>query len=118
MVDKKLKGRSRIKRSIRNKIHGTAEKPRLSVFRSNKHVVGQVIDDDKGETLIAVATYQKDFSDIKGNKSELATKAGEELAKKANEKGISNIVFDRSGYRYHGRIKAFAEGARKGGLKF
>ncbi|MFO7789493.1 MAG: 50S ribosomal protein L18 [Bacteroidota bacterium] len=118
MSDKKLKSRQRIRRSIRRKISGTAEKPRLCVFRSNKYIYAQIINDDEGVTLAAITSNAKDFADVKGNKSEIAQKIGEELAKKANEKGISDVVFDRSGYRYHGRVKAFAEGARKGGLKF
>lgn len=117
MSDNKLKGRKRIKKSIRNKIAGTAEKPRLSVFKSNKHIIGQLIDDDNQKTLVAISTFQDNLKDS-GNKSEKAQKAGEELAKKAKDTGVSTVVFDRGGYKYHGRVKAFAEGARKGGLKF
>ncbi len=117
-MSSRIEKRNRIRRSIRNKIQGTAEKPRLAVFRSNKHMVGQIINDDLGVTLAAVATSDKDIANEQGNKSEIAMKAGEILAKKAVEAGIETVVFDRGGYQYHGRVKAFAEGARKGGLKF
>jgi large subunit ribosomal protein L18 len=110
--------RNKIRRSIRNKIQGTEEKPRLAVFRSNKHIVAQIIDDQKGHTMTAIATSDKELADEKAKKSDIARKAGEAIAKKAVEAGINQVVFDRGGYQYHGRVKAFAEGARKGGLKF
>ena len=100
---------------IRNKISGTAERPRLSVFRSNKHIYAQAIDDVRGETLVSASDrdLKKDGSD-----KEIAGKVGKILAKKALKTGIKEVVFDRGGYRYHGRVKALAEGARDGGLKF
>lgn len=104
---------------IRNKISGTAERPRLSVFRSNKQISVQLIDDLKGETLISASSLEKDLDTSKAaNKTEAAKLVGKHLAGKAKEKGIEIIVFDRKGYRYHGRVKALAEGAREGGLKF
>ncbi len=118
MSNKNLQRRRRIRQSIRSKISGTAEKPRLAIYRSLKNIDGQIIDDDKGQTLLGFGTNAKEMADEKGTKSELSFKAGEALAKKASDAGISQVVFDRGGYKYHGRVKAFAEGARKGGLKF
>jgi len=109
--------RKKIKSRIRGKISGTAERPRLSVFRSNKEMYVQLIDDTKGVTLAAASTRDKDFART-GNKSEQSKSIGSTLAKKAAEKGITEVVFDRGGYLYHGRVKAVAEGAREGGLKF
>ena len=100
---------------LRNKISGTSELPRLSVFRSNKHISCQIIDDSKGVTLAAASS---EAMKIKGGNVEAAKKVGAELAKNALAKGISKVVFDRSGYIYHGRVLALAEGAREGGLKF
>jgi len=111
------KERLRRKESIRRKIHGTAERPRLAVFRSLKHISAQIINDDKGETIVAISTVSKEFSNFTKN-VEAAKKIGEIIAKKAIEAGIKKIVFDRSGYIYHGRIKALAEEARKAGLEF
>lgn len=105
----------RRKKKVRAKIFGTEDRPRLSVFRSNKSIYVQVIDDTKGVTLVSLS--DKKLAK-KMTKTERARKTGEELAKKAKAKKISKVVFDRGGYRYHGRIKALAEGARKGGLKF
>ncbi|PJE51370.1 MAG: 50S ribosomal protein L18 [Candidatus Yanofskybacteria bacterium CG10_big_fil_rev_8_21_14_0_10_36_16] len=101
---------------VRSKINGTAKIPRVSVFRSNKHLFVQIIDDDKRKTLLSnkIASDKK----TKGGKTELASAIGEELAKKAKEAKINEVVFDRAGYKYHGRVKALAEGLRKGGLKF
>lgn len=113
--DKKIK-RNRRRIRIRNRITGTAKIPRLCVFRSNKHIYGQLIDDEKRKTLLAV--NDKELKKSSGKKVELANQAGQLLAKKALEKKIEKVVFDRSGYKYHGRIKAMAEGARQGGLKF
>lgn len=102
------------KRRIRAKVFGTAKRPRLAVFRSLKNIYVQIIDDEKGATLVAA-----NLSEIKGkNNLESAGKIGELIAKKCQEKKITEIVFDRSGYKYHGKVKALAEGARKGGLKF
>ncbi len=109
--------RKKIRSRIRGKIRGTAERPRLSVFRSNKELYVQLINDDSGTTLAASSTRDKDFA-RSGNKVEQSKNIGKALAEKATEKGISIVVFDRGGYLYHGRVKAVAEGAREGGLKF
>jgi len=100
---------------IRNKISGTATLPRLCVFRSNKHISAQIIDDEKGITLAAASSVAMK---IYGGNIEAAKKVGEELGKVATAKGISEVVFDRSGYVYHGRVEALADGAREAGLKF
>jgi large subunit ribosomal protein L18 len=106
----------RRKARVRVKIFGTAKKPRLSVYRSLKYVYVQLIDDESKKTLAAV--YQKKLNLTKKNKTEMAFEVGKELARLAVEKKIKTCVFDRSGYKYHGRVKAVADGARKGGLKF
>jgi len=105
---------------VRKKVFGTAQKPRLSVYRSLKHIYGQLIDDTRGVTLLAVSSLTKDLREqLKGKKkTEQAMIVGEYLGKKALEKGITEVVFDRGGFLYHGRVKAFADGARKAGLKF
>jgi len=113
--------RARKKVTIRKTISGTAQKPRLTVFRSLTNVYVQLIDDQNSVTLASASSLSKEIKDEIQNvksKAEKGKKVGELLAKKAIEKGISTVVFDRSGYRYHGRIKAVAEGAREGGLKF
>ena len=102
---------------VRGKISGTAERPRLAVYRSNAHISAQIIDDENGVTLAAASTYEKDFTALGSNK-EAARAVGNTLAKRAIEKGISAVVFDRGGYIYHGRVSELAEGAREGGLKF
>ena len=102
---------------VRAKISGTAECPRLNVFRSLQNIYAQLIDDDKGVTLVSASTVEKDFEEYGGNKS-AAHKVGELLAKRAGDKGITDVVFARGGYIYHGRVKELAEGAREGGLKF
>lgn len=102
---------------VRGKISGTAERPRLSVFRSEKNIYAQIIDDVAGNTLCSASTVEKGFEGNGGN-VEAAKKIGETIAKRALEKGIENVVFDRGGYIYHGRVAALAEGAREGGLKF
>ena len=102
---------------VRGKISGTAECPRLNVFRSLQNIYAQLIDDDKGVTLVSASTVEKDFEEYGGNKS-AARKVGELLAKRAAEKDITKVVFDRGGYIYHGRVQELAEGAREGGLKF
>ena len=102
---------------VRNKISGTAECPRLDVFRSLQHIYAQLIDDVAGVTLASASTVEKDFAEYGGNKT-AARKVGEVLAKRAAEKGIDKCVFDRGGYIYHGRVQELAEGAREGGLKF
>ena len=111
----KLERRIKIKYRVRNKISGTAERPRMSVFRSNKQIYVQIIDDLAGKTLAAASSLG--MTD-KVNKKEQATKVGELIAKQAQEAGITNVVFDRNGYLYHGRIKEVADAARNGGLKF
>ena len=119
MVKKPDSNKARIKRHnrVRNKISGTPERPRLNVFRSAKHIYAQLIDDINGVTLVAASSLEKDFEGNGGNK-EAARKVGETIAKRAAEKGISEVVFDRGGYIFHGRVKELAEGAREGGLKF
>lgn len=113
----KLASRTRIKRRVRSKIVGTPERPRLSLFRSNKGIYAQIIDDRVGKTLVSASTLDQDF-DNAGTKSEQAKVVGELIAKKAQDAGINRVVFDRNGYRYHGRVKALADGARSGGLTF
>ncbi|MCL2248894.1 MAG: 50S ribosomal protein L18 [Oscillospiraceae bacterium] len=104
-------------RRVRAKIAGTPERPRLNVFRSEKHIYAQVIDDVAGTTLCSASSLEKAFSGSGSNK-EGAAKVGKEVAERAKKKGIENVVFDRGGYLYHGRIKELAEAAREGGLKF
>lgn len=119
MVKKPDKNTARLKRHarVRKKISGTAARPRLNVFRSTKHIYAQLIDDVACVTLASASSMEKGFEGFGGNK-EAAKKVGMAIARKAQEKGISEIVFDRSGYIYHGRVKELAEGAREGGLKF
>ena len=119
MVSKKDSNKARLHRHVRvrGKISGTAERPRLCVFRSLNHIYAQLIDDGKGVTLATASSVEKDFGMNGGNK-EAAKKVGEMIAKRAAEKGITEVVFDRGGYIYHGRVKELAEGAREGGLKF
>lgn len=107
----------RIKHGIRKNLSGNAERPRLSVFRSNKEIYAQLIDDEASKTLVSASSKDKGF-EATGNKSEIAAAVGEALAKKAVEAGYEKVAFDRNGYLFHGRVKALAEGARKGGLKF
>ncbi len=103
---------------VRAKVIGTSAVPRVSVFRSNKHIFAQIIDDISGKTLISSTVKSAQKTTTKGAKTGHAEKIGEMLAKKAQETGIGKVVFDRGGYKYHGRVKALAEGLRKGGLKF
>ena len=111
--------RQNIRFRIRRKIgEGTAQKPRLSVFRSNADIYVQLIDDLNGQTLAAASSKEKDIAAQKGNKVEKSKLVGEAIAKKALELGIKNVTFDRSGYLYHGRVKSVADGAREGGLQF
>lgn len=119
MVKKADKSTARLRRHlrVRGKISGTPECPRLDVFRSTKNIYAQVIDDVNGVTLCAASTLDKEFEGNGGNK-DAAHKVGELLAKRAAEKGISEVKFDRGGYLYHGRVAELADGARKGGLKF
>ena len=109
--------RNRIRRRIRKVSFGTSARPRLSVFRSNKEIYAQIIDDNQGKTLVAASSKDKGV-DSKGSKSEIATQIGKAIAEKAKEAGIEAVAFDRGGYLYHGRIKSLAEGAREAGLKF
>ena len=114
----KNKRRNRIKNRIRKVISGTKENPRLSVFRSNKEIYAQLVDDVTGSVLASSSSMEKEFSKTKLDKTKLAGSVGKSLAEKAVKIGIKNVSFDRSGYLYHGRIKSLADGAREGGLKF
>ena len=115
----KLERRIRIKRRIRKHVKGTAERPRMSVFRSNCQIYAQLIDDLTGATLVSASSLSKEISAQKGiNKIEQAAQVGKLIATRSLEKGISGVVFDRNGYLYHGRIKSLADAAREGGLKF
>ena len=117
-MNSKVSARQKIRYRIRKKISGSATKPRLSVFRSNKDIYVQLIDDANGTTIASASSRQKDLASQKTTKVEASKKVGEAIAKKSQELGIKNVVFDRSGYLYHGRIKAVAEGAREAGLEF
>ena len=119
MIKKIDSNAARIKRHrrVRKNISGTAERPRLNVFRSLNHIYAQIIDDTKGVTLVSASSMDKDFNQYGGN-CEGAKEVGKAVAAKALEKGIKAVVFDRGGYVYHGRVAALAEGAREGGLKF
>ncbi len=115
--------RRRRHKSIRKRIFGTSVRPRLTVYRSLKNIEGQIIDDEAGRTLVGLSTLHKDLRDISGGDEESAKlararEAGRRIGALAKETGIERVVFDRGGYRYHGRVKAFAEGAREGGLEF
>lgn len=110
--------RKKLHQRIRKNINGTAQLPRLSVFRSNKEIYAQLIDDANGQTLASANSRQKDLQAQQGNKTEIAAMVGKTLAQKAKDLGIETCVFDRGGYLYHGRVKALADGAREGGLKF
>lgn len=116
--DQKVIRRQKLRWRIRRKVSGTAAKPRLSVFRSNKDIYAQLINDENGTTSVAVNTRQKDIATATGTKVEKSALVGKALAAKAKELGIEACVFDRGGYLYHGRVKAVADGAREGGLKF
>jgi large subunit ribosomal protein L18 len=115
-VTTKQQQRLRRRRRVRAKVRGSADRPRLSVFRSNRGVFAQLIDDEAGRTVASVSWIEGDLRKLKPG--EQAKKAGEELASRAKKAGIETCVFDRGGYRYHGRVRALAEGAREGGLKF
>jgi large subunit ribosomal protein L18 len=119
VITKLDKNASRKKRHarVRSKITGTATRPRLNVFRSNKYIYAQLIDDVNGVTLASASSMEKDFEGSTGN-LEAAAKVGETIAKRAVEQGLTSIVFDRGGYLYHGRVKALAEAARENGLEF
>ena len=119
MVSRKDSNQARLKRHkrVRAKISGTAERPRLAVYRSNANISAQIIDDVAGVTLVAASTLEKTFEGIGSNKA-AARVVGKTLAERAAKKGITEVVFDRGGYLYHGRVSELAEGAREGGLKF
>ncbi|MCT4615739.1 MAG: 50S ribosomal protein L18 [Marinifilaceae bacterium] len=110
--------RLRIKKRIRKSAFGTAERPRMTVFRSNKEISVQLIDDNAGKTIVAATSLIKDIADKKVNKTEQAELVGSAVAEKAIAAGITTVIFDRNGYLYHGRVKTLADAARKGGLKF
>jgi large subunit ribosomal protein L18 len=113
----KSERRSRIKMRVRKKVSGTAQRPRLSVFRSNKEIYVQLINDVDNVTILGVSSTAKDIA-VEGSKIDVAKEVGKRVAAKALEAGIGTVSFDRNGYLYHGRVKALAEGAREGGLKF
>ena len=114
MAFNKIRRRLRIKKGIRNRLQGTSDRPRLSVFKSNKAIYAQIIDDSKGSTLSASSSSELGTS----LNIETSKKVGQKIAEKASAAGIKEVVFDRNGYVYHGKIKALADGAREGGLKF
>ena len=115
-VQSKNRQRLRRRRRVRSKVRGTAERPRVSVFRSNRGISAQLVDDDAGRTLAAVAWTEDELRKL--SRAEQPKRAGELLAERAKAAGIEQVVFDRGGYRFHGRVAALAEGAREGGLKF
>jgi large subunit ribosomal protein L18 len=122
MITKGDKNKARLKRHlrVRKKIEGTTERPRLNIFRSSKHIYAQIIDDVKGVTLAAASTVEKELEGqvSNGGNVEAARKVGELIAKRAKEQGINQVVFDRGGYLYHGRVQALADAAREAGLDF
>jgi large subunit ribosomal protein L18 len=115
-TDEKILGRQRRKARIRKKVSGTTERPRLSVFRSNRYIYAQLINDGDGKTIASASSSDKEAAGVK--KTEAAKLVGERIAKLAIANGVDRVVFDRGGYLYHGRVKAVAEGAREAGLKF
>jgi len=117
-TDPKQLGRARRHRRVRKKISGTSERPRLAVFRSNRYIYAQLIDDTNGHTLASASSIEKDLGLKDKRKSEAAMEVGRVLAKRAREKGVEKVVFERGGNLYHGRVKSLAEGAREGGLVF
>ena len=116
--NKKVSRRIKIKYRIRKTVEGTAARPRMTVFRSNKQIYVQLIDDLNGKTIVSASSKEKETDDAKANKIEQAERVGKLVAEKAKSAGIETVVFDRNGYLYHGRVKSLAEAARKGGLKF
>ena len=119
-LNSKKEARLRRKNRVRKKVFGTAERPRLSVFRSSRHIYAQIIDDTQGVTIVAASSMEKEVRNASkaGDKKAVAAEIGKTIAGRAKEKGISKIVFDRGGFMYHGRIKALSDGAREGGLTF
>ncbi len=120
MPTKKETARKIRHRRIRKKVLGTAERPRFAVFRSSNHIYAQIINDDAGHTIISASTMDKEFASREGHRGnkDTAKRVGEFLAKKALDKGVKKVVFDRGGFLYHGRIRSLADGAREGGLEF
>lgn len=118
MTTKKVERRLKIKRSTRSKVFGNAERPRLCVYRSNKEIYAQIIDDAQSHTLIAASSREEDIAKTKGPKTDMATVVGKRIAERAVAAGLKSVVFDRNGFLYHGRIKNLAEAAREGGLEF
>ena len=119
MALSKTEKREKIKLRIRKQIKGTAERPRISVYRSNKQIYVQAIDDVNGVTLASASSREKEIGSVKGRKkNEVASLVGKRFAEVCREKGIDTVVYDRNGYQYHGRVKSLADGAREGGLKF
>jgi large subunit ribosomal protein L18 len=116
--DPKVLRRQKLRWRIRTRVQGTAQKPRLSVFRSNKDIYVQLVDDNSGVTIAAASSRDKDIAAIAGNKVAKSLSVGKAIAQKAKALGIETCVFDRGGYLYHGRVKSIADGAREGGLKF
>ncbi len=114
----KIQRRTKIKMRVRKIVSGTADRPRMSIFRSNKEIYAQIIDDSKGITLLMTSSKAKEIAGAEGTKTEKAALVGKAIAEKAVAAGISSVVFDRNGYLYHGRVKQLADAARKGGLKF
>lgn len=114
----KIKRRSRRKAGIRKRVAGGPERPRLTVYRSNQHVYAQIIDDLAGRTLVSASTTEKGAKAAYGGNCAAATEVGKRIAERAAQAGVTTVSFDRNGYRYHGRIKALADAAREGGLKF
>lgn len=117
-LDTKIQRRLRVKKGIRKKVFGTAERPRLTIFRSNTSIYAQIIDDVARKTLVSCSSRIKLISEQKITKTQRSAEVGKLVANKAIQAGISTVVFDRNGYKYHGRVKAVAEGAREGGLQF
>jgi large subunit ribosomal protein L18 len=117
-IKTKIEKRLRVKRRIAGKLRGTTERPRLVVFKSNKQIYAQIIDDTKRVTLCAASSLEKDFAAAGKPKMEMAAEVGKLIAAKAIAAGISSVVFDRNGYIYHGKVKSIAEAAREGGLQF
>jgi large subunit ribosomal protein L18 len=118
MAQSKLNRRNKIRSRIRGKISGSAVRPRLSIYRSNKDIYAQIIDDSRGVTLCAASSRENSLKDAKDNKVAIASMVGKAIAEKAMAAGIKSVVFDRGGYLYHGRVKSLADAAREGGLEF
>jgi large subunit ribosomal protein L18 len=116
--NRKDERRNSIKKRVRKIVRGSADRPRMTVFRSNKQIYVQLVDDDLGRTVVAAGSIEKEFETVKVNKNEQARMVGKLVAEKAIAAGIATVVFDRNGYLYHGRVKSLAEAAREGGLKF